>query len=425
MRKCEARRYFEGVKRGSPGGYPLNQFPFGNAPQSPGARAAWKTLATADSFQAAIREAAEGRKMIARKKASSFRGLAARRLAVAVGPLLLGCLSTASFAVTITPTAFTPNNPIGGAPVGWAYAGNKFVGTVLDSGSGQNVLYSTDLTGNNVQPFGGAVTLAATYGNEHYVSSSIGLGGFPIGDVYVASGNNIKHIINAGAADPGLFINAGSSGGIVGDIRGITFDAVGTFGNQMIITTHAGFVYTVDSAGNATQIGSTGEDTEGLDIAPLGGTWGAMNGWLFIASENSGLIRAIKPGSFVMQNVTTVPSAEELDFVPLNLGASGNPLEGLYAGNYNVNVLKAGANQFAGLQGDIIVTGELTQSIYDINSVNGVSAVGSIPNQPEDGLFVTADLIAHDNVPEPGSLALLGIGGLMMLRRRGGVAGCP
>jgi hypothetical protein len=340
--------------------------------------------------------------------------------------VLASALTAPSFAVTITPTPFTPNNPIGGGPVGWAYAGNKFVGTVLDSGSGQNVLYSTDLTGNNVQPFGGAVTLAPTFGNEHYVSSSIGLGGFPIGDVYVASGNNIKHINNAGVADPGLFINTGSSGGINGDIRGITFDAVGTFGNQMIITTHTGFVYTVDSAGNATQIGSTGEDTEGLDIAPLGGTWGGMNGWLFIASEGSGLIRAIKPVSFAMQNVTTVSSAEELDFVPLNLGASGNPLEGLYSGNYNVNVLKAGANQFAGLQGDIIVTGELTKAINDVNFNGGspiVTNVGSIPNQPEDGLFVTADLIAHDNLPEPGSLALLGIGGLMMLRRRGRVLG--
>jgi hypothetical protein len=323
-------------------------------------------------------------------------------------------VATPSYAVVITPTPFTPNNPIGGQPVGWAFAGNKFVGSVLDNGTGQNLLYSTNLSGGSVAPFGGAVTLAPTFGLEHYISGSIGLGGFPIGDLYVASGNNIEHITNAGVPDPSPFI--ASSTPLIGDIRGITFDAVGTFGNQMIVTTHAGFVYTVNSAGIATQIASTGEDTEGLDIAPLGGTWGTFNGWLFVASEGSGTIRAIKPVSFAMVNVTTVPSAEQLDFVPLNLGASGSPLEGLYSANYPNNVLKAGANQFVGLQGDIIVTGETNSTIFDVNSGAGVTAVGSFPNQPEDGLFVTADILSH--VPEPGSAMLLLVGfGALSVRR--------
>jgi hypothetical protein len=320
----------------------------------------------------------------------------------------------------VTPTPFTPNNPIGGAPIGWAYAGNKFIGSVLDNNGpnqGQSLLYSTDLTGGNVQPFGGTVTLAPNFGLEHYVSSSIGLGGFPVGDIYVASGNNIQHITNAGVADPGLFVN-GSTGGINGSIRGITFDAVGTFNHDMIVTTHTGFVYTIDSAGNATQIASTGEDTEGLDIAPLGGTWTGKNGWLFVASEGSGNIRAIKPNTINVTApiVATVPSAEELDFVPLALG--NNPLEGLYGGNYSFNVVHAGANQFLGMEGDIIVTGETTQSIYDVNFSNGVTNVGSFPNQPEDGLFVTATLIQDDNIPEPASLTLLSAGSLLLLRRR-------
>ena len=343
-----------------------------------------------------------------------LRGIVAPALGLAV------CGFASRGHAAVNPTPFTANNPIGGAPVGWAYAGNKFVGTILDSGSGQNLLYSTNLTGGNIQPFGGAVTLQANYGLEHYVSSSIGLGGFPVGDVYVASGNNIQHITNAGVADPGLFVN-GSSGGINGSVRGITFDAVGTFGNDMLVTTHNGFVYRVDSAGNATQIASTGEDTEGLDVAPLGGTWGTRNGWLFVASEGgAGTIRAIKPNSPVMQTVLTgVSSAEELDFVPLNLGLGNNPLEGLYAANYSYNVLQAGASQFAGLQGDIIVTGETNGQIYDINSINGLTNVGNFPNpnQPEDGLFVTVDMINNDNVPEPATISILGIGGALALRR--------
>ncbi|MDP9173445.1 MAG: hypothetical protein M3O30_06210 [Planctomycetota bacterium] len=343
-----------------------------------------------------------------KKNINPLAGIIAATLCVVVWAISAQC--------AITPTPFIANNPIGGAPIGWAFAGNKFVGSILDSGSGQNLLYSTNLTGGNIQPFGGTVTLAVNYGLEHYVSSSIGLGGFPVGDVYVASGNNIQHITNAGVADPGLFVN-GSTGGINGLVRGITFDSVGTFNHDMIVTTHNGFVYTVDSAGNATQIASTGEDTEGLDVAPLGGNWPGMNGWLFVASEGSGSIRAIKPNTFAMTTVATVPSAEELDFVPLNLGASGSPLEGLYGGNYNTNVVMAGASQFAGLQGDIIVTGETTHSIYDVNAINGVTVDGAFPNQPEDGLFVTTSILQNDNLPEPASFTLLGAVSLMALRR--------
>jgi hypothetical protein len=44
----------------------------------------------------------------------------------------------------------------------------------------------------------------------------------------------------------------------------------------------------------ATLLASTGEDTEGLDIAPLT-VFGLFVGQLFVASEGSGLIRAISP----------------------------------------------------------------------------------------------------------------------------------
>jgi hypothetical protein len=207
----------------------------------------------------------------------------------------------------------------------------------------------------------------------------------------------------------GNFIS-GSSGGLVGDVRGITFDAVGTFANQMLVTTHAGNVYQVNSAGNATLIASTGEDTEGLDIAPNGGIWGAQNGWLFIASEGSGKIRAIDfAPAHTMLTMAIVPSAEELDFVPLNLGASGSPLEGLYGANYNKDVVKMDANQFAGLQGQIIVTGETTTDINVVSAPFTSTVGGNFSLQPEDGLFVTANLI-----PEPSTYAVLGLGAVVL-----------
>jgi hypothetical protein len=336
-------------------------------------------------------------------------------LASSILLLAAWALSAASQAATITPAPFTANNPIGGAPVGWTFAGNKFVGSILDNGTGQNLLYSTDLTGGNIQPFGGAVTLAPTFGSEHYVSSSRGLGGFANGDIFVASGNNIVHISNGGTP-MGNFIT-GSLGGLNGDVRGITFDTVGTFSYNMLVTTHAGGVYMVDSAGNPTLIASTGEDTEGLDVAPLGGIWGGKNGWLFVASEGSpGTIRAIDfAPAHTMLTMATIPSAEQLAFVPLNLGASGSPLEGLYAANYNQNVVKMDASQFAGLQGHIIVTGETTSDIWDLSAPFTASQVGSFPLQPEDGIFVTATMI-----PEPGTATLAALGGLSVIftRRR-------
>src|SRR5690242_20515722 len=73
------------------------------------------------------------------------------------------------------------------ATIGFAYAGNKFVGSIQRSGT--DVLFQTDLTGGSVSPFAAGVSLASTVSDEHYVSSSLGLGGFPSRDIYVASGN--------------------------------------------------------------------------------------------------------------------------------------------------------------------------------------------------------------------------------------------
>jgi hypothetical protein len=252
--------------------------------------------------------------------------------------------------------------------------------------------------------------------SEHFVASSLGLGGFPSRDVYIASGTSIIHINNAGTASNILV------SGLASPVRGMLFDAVGTFGNDLLVTTNGGQVYRVNSAGTASLLASVGEDTEGLDVAPLGANFAGHDGDLVVASEGSGLLRTIdNTGKVsVLNPKNPIASAEKLTFVPLNLGKSGSFVEGFYGSNYTPNVVKADANQFAGMQGDVIVTGETTHVVNRVHW-NGTSfditSLGNFPNQPEDGIFVTSAII---NVPEPSAYLLFGLGllGLIGAHRR-------
>jgi hypothetical protein len=315
------------------------------------------------------------------------------------------CTQSRAFVTTV----FTDPHPVMiEGTIGFTYAGNKFVGSVLRDGTG--ALYSTDLTGGNVQVFAPGVSLLPSPFSEHYVASSFGLGGFPNRDIYVANGSGVLHITNNGiSSNPFVALPA--------PVRGILFDPVGTFGNDMLVSTTAGYIYRVNSSGAANLLASVPEDTEGMDIVPVGANFGSFDGQLIVGSEGSGSLRAIKPNGAMTTLPVFVQSAEQVSFVPLNLGASGNPVEGFYGANYTPNVVKLGVSQFTGMNGDLIVTGETTAAINRVhwNGSNFVVTVeGSFLNQPEDGIFVTADII-RGSAPEPSTLVLLGIGAMSLL----------
>ena len=299
--------------------------------------------------------------------------------------------------------------------IGFAYAGNKFVGSVY-TGVNNNQLYSTNLTGTGVAKFGAPIT---GFSGEIYVTASLGLGGFGASrDIYAGAenGSTIYRIANDGTSQA-LFAGAGISGGV----RSIAFDPYGLYGNNMVVATGTGNVYTVTSAGVATLLANVGEDAEGLSFAPqVFGTY--AKGTLFVASEGSGSLRAISPIGTQTSVITGLSGAEMVSFVPLNLGSSGNPVEGFYAAAYPNNIQKASASQFTSFLGDAIITSETGHHVFDVHYDGTkfvVTDIGTFPAQPEDGIFVTADIIQNP-VPEPETYALMlaGLGAVGWAARR-------
>jgi len=126
--------------------------------------------------------------------------------------------------------------------LGLRLPGDKFVGSV--QGDGLGILYSTDLLGNNVQRFAPTVNVpASAWFAEHAVASSSGLGGFHSRDIYVAAGNGVMHISHDGTRSNILV------SGLLSGVTALRFDAVGTFGHDLLLATLGGHIYRVSSAG--------------------------------------------------------------------------------------------------------------------------------------------------------------------------------
>lgn len=348
---------------------------------------------------------------------------------VAATVAVLASPAAQAFSVTPFVTSANLNGALGADDtIGFAYAGNKFVGSIYFN----NQLYQTDLNGGNVQKFGAPLPIASGNAGEIYVSSSLGLGGFASRAVFAGSegsGTVWTYLNGATTSTAASVFVSGLSGGV----RSIAFDPYGLYGNDMIVATNAGNVYRIKSNGSTTLLASGLGDTEGLDFAPQQfGTYPA--GTLFVLSEGSGLMRAITPNG----TVTTIQSfstPEMLSFVPLDFALTLDPLAGFYAARYPTEVVKAGFTEFAPYAGQAVITEEGSHNIFAV-SWNGSSFVktfiGNLGGQPEDGIFVTAAIIdpgctirgdcGQGTVSEPEGLATVGLGLAAMaavgLRRR-------
>lgn len=285
-----------------------------------------------------------------------------------------------------------PHAVVSGGTIGFTFAGDKFVGSVQNDGMG--VLYQTDLQGQSVTTFAPNVTIpAGSSFSEHPIAASLGLGRFPRWDIYVGGGNSILHISHDGDKSEVFAKN------LPGAVQAIRFDTVGTFKFEMLVTTLSGFICHINSAGQSACPINFAESVEGMDIAPLGGGFGAFDGYLITVAESFGLVRAISPSwqLTVLNPQNPIPSPESINFVPLNLGSSGSAVEGFYESNYPNNVVKADAAQFSQFKGDAIIATEYypptfwrmhwTQAGFDITSI------GKTPIQSEDAIFVTPSML--------------------------------
>jgi hypothetical protein len=354
-----------------------------------------------------------------------------QRFAAAIGVFCFGVALNAS-ALTINP--FVTAGELVGAvgendAIGFAFAGNKFVGSTYFN----NQLYQTDLNGNNAQKFGAPLPISSGAAGEIYVSSSLGLGGFAARDIFAGSESQGTVFTYSNGATTGTAATPFVSG-LVGGVRGISFDPFGNYGGDMIVTTNAGRIYRVNSLGSASLLANVGFDTEGLDFAPQAfGT--VASGALVVLSEGDGHVRTISPTGVVVDLGLFFNTPEMLSFVPLDFALTLDPLAGFYAARYPTEVVKASAPDFAALAGQAVVTEETTHNIYAV-SWNGSSFVktliGNLGGQPEDGIFVTAAILDPGcttrpggcnggvTVAEPESIALLGLGllGLFAARRK-------
>jgi hypothetical protein len=155
----------------------------------------------------------------------------------AVSALALG--AAMALPVQAAPLVFNPFVSAGSlstllsnnATIGYAYAGDKFVGSVY-FGTNNNQLYSSNLTGTGLALFGAPI---AGFSGEIYVSASLGIGGYGPRDVFAGSeaAGTVVRVAHDGSSQS-VFAT-----GLVGGVRSIAFDPYGLYGNQMVVATNA------------------------------------------------------------------------------------------------------------------------------------------------------------------------------------------
>jgi len=284
-----------------------------------------------------------------------------------------------AFSLIRKPTSATPPSEFALVyePIGVAEGGDKLLVTTycenpkqvlaLDSG-GQSRVFAT-------LPQGGRPPGC----NEDYLAVSPGLGGFQAGGVFVKQGGRILRI-SVDGKDIGEFAVLPTGDSIHGG--GITFDRIGTFGYEMIVSSREGKIWRINPAGRADLIvsrlkaggrhapspdarhagaeeGETGFSTnitENVAVAPR--SLKPFGGHILVASETNNTIYAVSPAGRV-KVAAKWPRAEGIYFIPSKVCALPGSGAGFFAAAFTTNqIIKAPARDFAKLGGQALVVSE-------------------------------------------------------------------
>lgn len=228
-------------------------------------------------------------------------------------------------------------------PVALEWTGTNFIATSRMS-SGDK-LFTISADGKDVQPFAPSFTAK----DESYVAVSKGVGGFPMGNIYVSASEAIYEI------DPsGMNARVFSSPPDSTQIRFLAFDTVGTWNYDLLAVSADGMVWIIDSSGRASRGANLGGGLalEGITVAPI--FFGSFGGDMIVGLENDSRVVAISARDFgQVSTLATFPNEQPERVLTIPENAD------LFTGKSDANVIiKVPASAFSGFAGSLLVTTE-------------------------------------------------------------------
>jgi len=237
---------------------------------------------------------------------------------------------------------------------------------------------------------------------ERYLAIAPAVGTWTPSEIYATDGAAVYKITPDGSSVT-LFTTLPSCGT---DHTGITFDHVGTFGFDMILTCLNGEVWRVTPAGTSTHVASVGAELEGPVVAPL--SFGTYAGQILAANDDMGQVWAVKnDGTFTL--AFSWAGAESVHVIPNTLCNFGNSGGAFFSALQQANqVDKFPATDFMGFGGDVLIMSETGGGISKVHW-NGSSYVQTTfdtnPLGYEGSTFVDCDIPTPTPTPTPTATA--------------------
>lgn len=236
-------------------------------------------------------------------------------------------------------------------------------------------------------------------GIEPAIAVSPGLGGFPAGNVYVITNENVWEITPDGSSVE-LFVNIPE---LPSGNNTLTFDTVGTFGHQLIVVDRGGPIWTVDASGVGTFFTNLGHPVQHQPaVAPM--SFAPFGGHLLAGNKDSGVVVAVSPDK-VISEVERWNSANGAVFIPDAACDFGQTRGTYFIAMRDMNqIMKFPAGDFAGLGGKALVPSEVITDI-GLFSSNGSEIEVSRFHDPigtpemEDSTFVPCPAGARPATP--------------------------